>query len=99
MALNATTHGHESAQDGHDAFADTPEPLVVYVADNGIGIAPEDREEAFRVFHRLHPNDEYGPGSGAGLAIVRRIVERHGGRVWIEDGDAGGCRVCFTVEP
>jgi len=99
MTLNGTAHGHELAQTSGNAFADSPEPLVVYVADNGIGIPPEDREEAFRVFRRLHSHDEYGPGSGAGLAIVRRIVERHGGRVWIEDGEAGGCRVCFTVEP
>jgi chemotaxis family two-component system sensor kinase Cph1 len=99
MALNETTHGHDLPKGSHSAFADSPEPLVVYVADNGIGIPPEDREEAFRVFRRLHSRDEYGPGSGAGLAIARRIVERHGGRVWIEDGNTGGCRVCFTVEP
>jgi two-component system, chemotaxis family, sensor kinase Cph1 len=99
MALSATALGHESPAIKRSAFADRPEPPVVYVSDNGIGIAPEDREEAFRVFRRLHSQDEYGAGSGAGLAIVRRIVERHGGSVWIEDGDAGGCRVCFTVEP
>jgi chemotaxis family two-component system sensor kinase Cph1 len=99
MALDETTLGHQLSKIDQNAFADGPEPLVVYVADNGIGIPPEDREEAFRVFRRLHSDDQYGPGSGAGLAIVRRIVERHGGRVWIEDGARGGTRVCFTVEP
>jgi len=99
MALDATTHGHELPEVSRNAFARSTDPLVVYVSDNGIGIQPEDREEAFRVFRRLHTNPDYGPGSGAGLAIVRRIVERHGGSVWIEDGDLGGSRVCFTVEP
>ena len=99
MALGATIRGRGSPDTDQDAFVDSPEPVVIYVADNGIGIAAEDREEAFRVFRRLNPDNRYGAGSGAGLAIVRRIVERHGGQVWIEDGEAGGSRVCFTVEP
>jgi signal transduction histidine kinase len=99
MALEATTHGHELPEVSRSAFARSSAPLVVYVSDNGIGIPPEDREEVFRVFRRLHSTPEYGPGSGAGLAIVRRIVERHGGSVWIEDSEEGGSRVCFTVEP
>jgi light-regulated signal transduction histidine kinase (bacteriophytochrome) len=99
MALDATTRGHELPEVRRTAFAPGADPVVVYVLDNGIGIRPENREEVFRVFRRLHSNPEYGAGSGAGLAIVRRIVERHGGSVWIEDGDSGGTRVCFTVEP
>ena len=56
-------------------------------ADNGIGIAPESRERVFDVFHR--ETTDY-PGTGIGLAICRRIVERHGGKIWIEPGPDGG---------
>jgi two-component system, chemotaxis family, sensor kinase Cph1 len=69
MTLDATTRGRELSDINQNAFADSPEPLVIYVADNGIGIAAEDREEAFRVFRRLHPDDKYGTDSGAGVRL------------------------------
>jgi PAS domain S-box-containing protein len=55
----------------------------ITVADNGIGIAEAQRERIFKMFARLHGRDEYD-GTGIGLALVRRIAERHGGRVWVE---------------
>lgn len=58
------------------------------VRDNGIGMPDHLREQAFQLFRRLHPAQ--GSGSGAGLAIVRRIVERHGGQVWAEESPGGG---------
>lgn len=84
---------------GSSPSAEGPTPVVVYVADDGIGIAEPDRQDAFKVFRRLHGPGDYGGGSGAGLTIVRRIVERHGGRVWIEANESGGATVCFTLEP
>ena len=69
------------------------------VADNGIGIPVEQREAVFKLFRRLHPPDAYGGGGGMGLAIASKIVERHGGRMWIEDTPGGGTTLAFTLAP
>ena len=66
------------------------------VTDNGIGIAPEYRAQLFVVFKRLHTRREY-PGTGIGLAICKRIVERHGGQIDIESAPAGGALFWFTL--
>ncbi len=57
---------------------------LVYVRDNGIGIPEKHYEAVFRIFKRLHGRERFGGGTGAGLTIVKKIVERHGGDVWIE---------------
>ena len=71
---------------------------AIYVRDNGIGIANERLQDVFQVFRRLHQSDEYGGGSGVGLAIVKRVVERHGGVVWAASQAGSGTTFYFTLE-
>jgi light-regulated signal transduction histidine kinase (bacteriophytochrome) len=69
---------------------------LVEVADNGIGLKPEYAQQIFSPFKRLHRRDEY-EGTGIGLAICRKIVERHGGKIWVESEPGKGARFRFTL--
>lgn len=76
---------------------DLNEGPVFYVKDNGIGIAKEHQQIVFQIFKRLHGREEYGGGVGAGLTIVRKIIERHGGRIWLESRQGYGTTFYFTL--
>lgn len=73
-------------------------PPVLFVRDNGIGIPPQHQAHVFRIFKRLHEQDQFGGGTGVGLTIVRKLVERHGGRIWLESEQDVGTTFYFTLE-
>ena len=73
-------------------------PPAFYVQDNGIGISARHFQTIFRLFKRLHSRESYGGGNGIGLSVTQKIVERHGGRIWLESELSKGSTFYFTLE-
>lgn len=72
---------------------------VIYVKDNGIGIEPKFYDEIFRMFKHLNKREKYNSGSGAGLTIVKKIIENHGGSIWLSSEQGKGTIFYFTLKP
>lgn len=83
---------------GYREGSSAGQPPVFYVRDNGIGIPEKHQDAIFRIFKRLHPRERFGGGTGAGLTIVKKIVERHNGRIWVESEPGHGTTFYFTLQ-
>ena len=88
---------NESAEKRVEIGHKNTDGTVFYVKDNGIGIEEEFHEEVFRIFKRLHSEKVYGGGTGAGLTFVKKIVEQHGGKIWLESARGEGTNFFFTL--
>lgn len=93
---NAIKFRGKDAPQVHVSARPDEEVWVFSVRDNGIGIDPQFYDRIFTIFQRLHGRDKY-PGTGIGLAVAKKIVERHGGRIWLESSPGKGTTFYFTV--
>jgi signal transduction histidine kinase len=96
LLSNALKYRGESAPRIEVSAALGPSEWVFTVRDNGIGIAADYHEQIFAMFRRLHPRERY-PGTGIGLAICKKIVARHGGRIWVESEPGCGASFKFSL--
>lgn len=104
LLVNAAKYAADQGDRTVEVLVDTlrppsggPPQQTVVVRDNGIGIPPGQQHQVFELFRRLHGQGERGGGTGVGLAIVRRIVERHGGELWLDSEPARGTTFFFTL--
>jgi light-regulated signal transduction histidine kinase (bacteriophytochrome) len=100
LIVNAMKYSDRKKGDGiiEIGWRDQEEQKFFYVRDNGIGIAAKNIDQVFQIFRRLHARDEFGGGSGAGLTIARRTIEKLGGRLWAEsEGPGHGSTFWFNL--
>jgi signal transduction histidine kinase len=104
-AMRYNDHSHKvvevgdvpAEEAGQKGLANPDDFNVFYVRDNGIGIDPKHHSNIFKLFKRLHGQEKYGGGTGAGLAIVKKMVEKHGGTLWVESARDEGATFYFSL--
>jgi signal transduction histidine kinase len=94
---NAIKYAGTTASRIHVSVRDEPGHWIFSVSDNGIGIDPQDFDRIFQAFERLHAGESQYSGLGIGLAICKRIAERHGGRIWVESQPGSGTTFFFSL--
>ena len=103
VEIGYTLHENGNGQDGQmDSDSDnSPDdhssPPVFYVKDNGIGILEKHFDSLFRIFKRLNGKNKFSGGTGAGTTIVKKIIEQHNGRIWLESKVGEGTTFYFTL--
>ncbi len=98
LVTNALEYSGDEPPHVHISATRNGSMWEVSVRDEGIGIEPDDQDRIFEVFERLHSRNDHG-GSGIGLALCERIVERHGGDIWVESEPGEGATFSFTLPP
>jgi len=98
LITNAIKYNKQKDKKIEIDYTEDDEQYVFSVKDNGIGIPEDQQPEIFKIFKRLHGKNEYGGGTGAGMSIVKRIVERHGGEIWINSAVDIGTTFYFSIK-
>lgn len=93
---NAIKFKSDDPPEVHISCEEHPDHWLIGVADNGIGIREKYKDRVFIIFQRLHTRDEYS-GNGIGLAICKKIIELHGGKIWLDTNYEDGCRFWFRL--
>jgi light-regulated signal transduction histidine kinase (bacteriophytochrome) len=96
LISNAIAYRSEEPLQIHVGAEEREEDWCFSVRDNGVGIAPKYFARIFQIFQRLYAEHEH-PGSGVGLSLCKRIVERHGGGIWVESTPGSGSVFYFTI--
>ena len=96
LVTNAIKFHGQSPPEVHLTASPGPDEWTFSVRDNGIGMDMKYSERIFQMFQRLHTRNQY-PGTGVGLAIAKKIIERHGGRIWVESEEGKGTTFFFTI--
>jgi chemotaxis family two-component system sensor kinase Cph1 len=96
LVSNAIKFRGKDRPEVHIGCSRDQEKWIFSVRDNGIGLEMEYAQRIFQMFQRLHSNEKY-EGTGVGLAIVKKIVERHGGKVWVESQVGNGAAFFFSI--
>ena len=97
IEIGCGLNGYRPSEKGNGSNGEKRESPPIYVRDNGIGIREKHIDSIFRIFKRLHGQDKYGGGTGAGLTIVQKIVHLHGGEIWAESVYGEGSTFYFTL--